>query len=116
MNRSSRDLFLCAAVLVSAACTSQPQVAPPAVINPRFDPGNAPPVVPLPNDLATDPATGLLHVDPNPDATDADKAFIGYLNTLNGFPANSTATAAFTAPIDPASVTPESVRVLDLTD
>ncbi|MFL5347339.1 MAG: hypothetical protein ACJ8AT_21350 [Hyalangium sp.] len=116
MNRSPRDLFLCAVVLVSAACTSQPQVSPPSVVNPRFDPGNAPPVVPLPNDLATDPATGLLHVDPNPDATDADKAFIAYLNTLNGFPANSTATATFTAPIDPASVTPESVRVLDLTD
>src|SRR4051812_13311082 len=82
MNRSPRALLLCTALGLGVACTSQTPSSQPAVIHPSFDPGNSPPVVPLPNDLATDPATGLLHITPNPDATEADKAFIFYLNTL----------------------------------
>ena len=81
----------------------------------RFDPAASPPVVPAPNDLATDPSTGLLAVPLPPNASDADKALVDYLNTLDGFPADSPGEATFDANLDPATAVAANVRVFDVT-
>jgi dienelactone hydrolase len=104
-------------MLLGLACAPElTPKTPPAVVVARFDPGRNPPLVPTPNDLAEDPVTGLLNITPAPDASEADKAFIAYLNTLNGFPASSGAATTFEAPLDSATVNTSTVRVFDLTD
>jgi pimeloyl-ACP methyl ester carboxylesterase len=103
-------------LLLGLACAPEVKsVPPPAVVLARFDPGRTPPVVPTPNDLATDPKTGLLNITPAPDASEADQTLIAYLNTLDGFPGSSTAAATFSSGLSPDSVMASTVRVLDLT-
>jgi len=110
-------LTTAASMLVAlAACTPEvPEDPAPNLVVARFDPAAAPPVVPSPNDLALDPATGRPVVPPPPNPSVADLAFIEYLGTLDGFPAATAATATFTGPLDPATLTAQSVRVIDLT-
>lgn len=107
-----------AALLVAlGACAPDiPETPPPQVVVARFDPAATPAVVPSPNDLALDPATGRPAVPLPPNATPADEEFVAFLGSLNGFPASSTATATFAGAVDPASATPAAVRVIDLTD
>ncbi len=87
--------------------------------------------IPTPNDLLMqqlhDPAglqallpEGVDCADDNTiDALDtamqAQAAFFCWLASLDGFSATSVAQARFTRPLDPASVTPEQVRLLDVT-
>lgn len=112
-----RILLAAACVAVASACAPdiEKTEAPNQVVA-RFDPSRVPAVVPTPNDLAFNPATGRLGITPAPDATDADIEFTGYLNTLNGFPASSTAKATFTGKLDATTVTAANVRVFDITD
>jgi hypothetical protein len=82
----------------------------------EFDPANS--VIPLPNDLvALDPATGRPDLDPNgriarlhaPETggTDAQNEFNrDYLNHLDGFPLESSASVLFSQPIDVTTVVP----------
>jgi hypothetical protein len=103
-------------LLLAFACT--PDIAqddrPPPAILARFDPGGLPPVVPAPNDLAKDPTTGKLVV-PSNGVPAAQREFNeDYLGGLDGFPFESTAEVLFTGNLDPASVTPDAVVVLDL--
>jgi hypothetical protein len=76
-----------------------------------FDPSVA--LVPTPNDLAIDPATGKIVV-PDPGVSPAFSEFISdYLNTLDGFPVSSTATVGIVnGDLDPATVTDQTVVVL----
>lgn len=112
-----KRILVSAVFAVFAACTPDiPNVEPADVVVARFDPSAVPAVVPSPNDLATNPATGTLAVPVPADASGADKAFYEWLNTLNGFPAAATASATFSADLDPASVTAQTVRVFDLDD
>lgn len=108
--------LLVAATLALAACSPDiPNTPPTAVITARFDPSGTPSVVPSPNDLATNPATGLLAVPIPAGASGADKAFYGWLNTLDGFPAAAGASTTFDGKLDAASVVAgTSVRVFDL--
>jgi dienelactone hydrolase len=108
--------LLVAAMLGIAACSPDIKNTPPTpVIVARFDPSGTPSVVPSPNDLATNPATGLLNVPIPATASGADRAFYGWLNTLNGFPASASASTTFDGKLDPASVVAgTSVRVFDL--
>lgn len=108
--------LLVALALALAACAPDiPNTPPTAVITARFDPSATPPVVPSPNDLATNPETGLLAVPIPPGASGADKAFYRWLNTLDGFPAAAGASTTFDGRLDAASVVAgRSVRVLDL--
>ncbi|MDP3233937.1 MAG: hypothetical protein Q8N26_14245 [Myxococcales bacterium] len=107
--------LLAALVVVSVACAPEiPNTPPGEFVVARFDPSAAIPVVPSPNDLATNPTTGLLSVPVPLDASAADTWFYGWLNTLNGFPAAAGASVTFTHPLDPATVTPATVRVIDL--
>ena len=81
----------------------------------RFDPGATVPLVPAPNDLAIDPATGLLSIPVDPNGSSAQQAFTAqYLNTLKGFPFESTATVSFSGPVDPVSINPSTVLITDL--
>jgi hypothetical protein len=85
----------------------------------EFDPAHS--IIPLPNDLAfIDPATGQpdtrLHA-PTTGGTDAQNEFNrDYLNLLDGFPMDSTASVLFDKPIDLSSVNAGSVPVLDITN
>lgn len=108
--------LLVGAMLAVAACSPNiPNTPPTPVITARFDPSGTPSVVPSPNDLATNPATGLLAVPIPATASGADKAFYGWLNTLNGFPAAAGASTTFDGKLDAASVVAgTSVRVFDL--
>lgn len=107
--------LLAALVVVSVGCAPEiPNTPPGEFVVARFDPSAAIPVVPSPNDLATHPTTGLLSVPVPTDASAADTWFYGWLNTLNGFPAAAGASVTFTHPLDPATVTPATVRVFDL--
>src|SRR5207237_3480750 len=87
----------------------------------QFDPQATPPVIPLPNDLVRDPATGLLAIPDLPGASDAQKEFNAYLRTLDGFPPSTPVTASFSDALNPESVTPSNlirsgaVAVFDLT-
>ncbi|MCY1018877.1 hypothetical protein [Pyxidicoccus sp. MSG2] len=110
-------LFLGALALGAAAC--DPDIAkdaPPAeeAVVAEFDPAASPAIVPSPNDLALDAKTGLVAAPINPNAPEAEQEFTrDYVNTLDGFP---TAISASTTVknLDPASVTPNTVKILDL--
>src|SRR5215813_6447205 len=85
----------------------------------EFDPAHG--RTPLPNNLAfTDPATNQpdthLHA-PTTGGTDAQNEFNrDYLNLLDGFPMESTATVVFDKPIEFNTVNAASVPVVDITD
>jgi len=102
-------------LLVGACAPDIKQNPPPAAtIVVEFDPAAAPPVVPLPNDLAL---TNGKIVAPSPaGASDAQKEFNeSYLGTLSGFPFESTAQVFLSGPPDPATVVPQNFLVLDVT-
>lgn len=99
------------------ACTPDlPRDEPRAYVVAIFDPAAAVPVVPTPSDLAINPETNLVELTDAENATAAEKEFNKYLRTLDGFPPQATATAPFSANIDAASVTADTVRILDVTD
>lgn len=104
-----------ALVVLAVACAPEiPNTPPGEFVIARFDPSAAPPVVPTPNDLVTNTTTGLLSVPVPAEASAADKWFYDWLNTLNGFPAAAGASVTFSHALDPATVTPATVRVIDL--
>ncbi len=104
-----------ALVLLASCAPEIPNTPPGEFVIARFDPSAAPPVVPTPNDLVTDPATGLLSVPVPAEASAADKWFYDWLNTLNGFPAAVGASVTFSQQLDPTTITSSTVRVFDLT-
>jgi hypothetical protein len=112
-----------AATLALGGCAPDiPQNPPPTVIVAQYDPTASPPVLPLPNDLAIDQTTGLLAVPDNPGDPPATLEFNAYLRTLDGFPPATPVQAAFSAALNPATVTVStsaqagSVAVFDLKD
>ncbi|GMU60474.1 MAG: hypothetical protein AMXMBFR34_22370 [Myxococcaceae bacterium] len=107
--------ILLGAVLAVTACSPHiDHTDPTPVVTARFDPSGTPSVVPSPNDLATNPATGLLAVPVPPTASGADRAFYAWLNTLNGFPAAATATTTFDGQLAAASVVAgTTVKIFD---
>ncbi|MBS1150085.1 MAG: Lipase-like protein, partial [Myxococcaceae bacterium] len=112
-----KKLAVAIACLSWLGCTPDiANVPPPNLIVARFDPSAVPAVVPSPNDLATNPATGLLAVPVPANATAADKEFYKYLNTLDGFPLSSGASTTFDAELKASTVGPSSVKVFDVTD
>ena len=79
---------------------------PPPTSVALFDPLATPAVVPTPNDLAFTGGDGT-HLNPpdTPGESAAQASLNAYLRRLNGFPASSTPTTTFSAPLDPASAT-----------
>jgi hypothetical protein len=86
--RSSRSLIGLTALLICGAtgCYDTDVRPPPDVLFALFDPAAMPPQIPLPNDLTGQPA-----------------------------PPDAVAMASFSGLIDPATITPQSVIVLDVT-
>jgi hypothetical protein len=83
----------------------------------EFDPAAAVPVVPLPNDLAIDATTGKIVVPPSATDSPAQKEFNEkYLQTLDGFPFESTGTVGLSGDLNPATVNPKTVLAFDVTD
>ncbi len=111
-----KALILVATAISAFACNpSIPSTPVPAQIRAVFTPDAVPPVLPLPTDLAQDPTTGLLNIPLSKSASPADQEFAAYLDTLNGYPADTPATCQFTGALKASSVTSTSVQVLDLT-
>ncbi len=111
--RLSTAEALWAVPLLLAACSLPPR---PPTVTAEFDPAATVPLVPTPTDLAFDPATGRVSFDDAPDANEAQRQFNRYLRTLDGFPTSSAATATFSGPLNPTSVSSASVYVLDVTN
>ncbi|MFT3839260.1 MAG: hypothetical protein QM723_19920 [Myxococcaceae bacterium] len=112
-----RVLVLAAAIAVSGCDPNIPtNPTPSAVVTARMDLTVTPPVAPAPNDLATNPKTGKLAIPLADDASAADQEFAAYLDTLDGFPGGATAATTFDAKLSAASVTADTVKVLDLGD
>jgi len=112
-----RYLGLCAFLGVAfLSCTPSLESTPaPDYVTARFDPSV--PDVPTPTDLVRDPATGLLHIPDAGNLSPAELEFIGgYLNTLNGYPPDTPATANFNSQVDQSTVSASSVRVVDITN
>jgi dienelactone hydrolase len=111
-------LFLGALALGVSAC--EPDIAqdpPPAAVDrvvAEFDPAASPAVVPTPNDLAINPATGLVNAPVNPSSPAAEQYFTrDYLNTLDGFPTSVSASTTV-KDADPLTVNANTVKILDL--
>jgi hypothetical protein len=108
-------------LLLAVGCRGELESPPPVVpaVVARFDPLASPPVIPLPNDLAL--VNGHPAIPDLPTDSPAQRELNAYLRTLDGFPPDSTATAAFTAPLDPSTARPPgtdaagSALVFDLT-
>ena len=106
-----RYLGLCAFLGVAfLSCTPSIESTPaPDYVTARFDPSV--PDVPTPTDLVRDPTTGLLRIPDAGNLSPAELEFIGgYLNTLNGYPPDTPATANFDSQVDPNTVTASNVR------
>ena len=99
-------------LVVSAACTPkiEKNTTPPAQIQARFDPAATPPVVPAPNDLAIDPVTGKVVLPLPAGASGADQELVEHFSHLDGFPADSSASATFTGEVDPATAPASNPR------
>ncbi|HLL05825.1 MAG TPA: hypothetical protein VK539_34965 [Myxococcaceae bacterium] len=98
---------------VSCAPDIKQDPAPDNIVA-QFDPAGSPAVLPLPNDLAINPATGLVAAPIDPNAPAAQQEFTrDYLNTLNGFPTTAAATTKI-ADLDEASINADTVRFIDL--
>ena len=100
-----------------AGCTpdvaQNPGPGPSVVV--EFAPGDAVPVIPLPNDLLIDPVTHHVAVPKFPTDSAAQTEFNSdYLGTLNGFPFETVATVLVSGALDPSRVGPTSVIGLDL--
>ncbi|HVG57876.1 MAG TPA: hypothetical protein VNA24_04930 [Hyalangium sp.] len=109
--------LLLVGVLTLSAASCAPEIAQdpaPDYVIADFNPAASPAVVPTPNDLAIDPATGLVNAPIDPNAPAAQQEFTkDYLNTLNGFPTSVTASTKV-PDLDKNSVSASSVRFIDL--
>ncbi|HEX6837578.1 MAG TPA: hypothetical protein VF334_13450, partial [Polyangia bacterium] len=101
-------IVLLAALAPMLGCEPTVKAPPPTppISVALFDPLATPAVVPTPNDLAFTGGDGI-HLNPpdTPGESAAQASLNAYLRRLNGFPASSTPTTSFSAPLDPASVT-----------
>ncbi|HVG62136.1 MAG TPA: hypothetical protein VNA24_26465, partial [Hyalangium sp.] len=109
--------LLLVGVLTLSGASCAPEIAqddPPEYVLADFNPAASPAVVPTPNDLAIDSATGLVNAPIDTSAPAAQQEFTkDYLNTLNGFPTSVTASTKIPG-LDKTSVTATSVRFIDL--
>ncbi|RKH70021.1 hypothetical protein [Corallococcus aberystwythensis] len=111
-----KQLFLGAMALGAVACTPEiAQDAPNTNVGlAEFDPTGSPAVVPSPNDLAINRATGLVNAPINPTASAAEQEFTrDYLNSLNGFPTSAIANTKV-KDLDAFTVNTRTVVFIDL--
>lgn len=97
-----------------SGCNIQEPLSQARVIVAQFDPENG--VIPTPNDLLTDDATGRIHIpDSQEDLEGKSAVEVELIHQLNRRAAWSTRTEAkitFSGPLNPESITAETVQVL----
>jgi hypothetical protein len=100
---------LAGVLLVFPGC--QPLALDPALAYPHvvYDPTSGD--IPLPNDLVRDAEAGRLSLPDDDEASAADQEFRRYLSSLDAWGTTFPANASFSEPIDPATVTAETVQV-----
>lgn len=98
-----------AALLLLPACAPLPldEAEPHAWV--VYDPQGGD--VPLPNDLLRDADAGRLDLPLDGALSDADKEFRTYLNSLDGWSTTFPIAASFSEPVDPSTVTYDTVQV-----
>lgn len=75
--------------LAATACAPEADIEPaPDVVRPVWNPTTG--ELPTPTDLVRDSQAGRLDLPLDPQAPAADKEFVGYLNSLDGYPLAST--------------------------
>ncbi len=114
-----RSLWLLSAVgfaaLLSACAPDIPQNPQTPYVTIEFNLSSTPAVVPQPNNLAINDA-GLVFVPPGPDDTPTTTAFNEtYLDTLDGFPMETTATVGTSGDVTPSTLA-TGILVLDITN
>ncbi|MCA9580477.1 MAG: hypothetical protein KC416_01705 [Myxococcales bacterium] len=113
MKFSPRPLAWLALLAVAGCDLSLDQEA--EVIHAKFDPEAG--IVPMPTDILRDDDAGHLDFDEtDPDATEAERDFYGYLNGLDGWSTTQSGRVEFSGAIDPDSVTEESLQVWEWGD
>ncbi len=98
-------------LLVAAWGCTDLQLDPPAeVIHARFDPDAE--VIPMPTDILRDAGRHRLDVPTDgDDLTAAEREFYQFLDTMDGWSTTMAATVELTAPISPATLTPDTLQV-----
>lgn len=107
---SSGPAILLILFAVSPGCLSLERDPPSLHAHAIYDPSGG--EIPLPSDLVVDEEAG--HVDlptDDPALTPADVAFRGYLNSLEAWPTTISSSVRFNTPVDPATVTVDTVQV-----
>ena len=108
---------LTVAALIQASCAFKepvlstpysPRANPEAV----FDPGSG--SIPFPSNLLLDPATGRVAL-PTTGLSAQQQALVAQVNSLYGFSTLPTVTFEFSAAVDPATVTVDTVKVFKVT-
>lgn len=103
-------------LLVTLAAACAPALdPPPPVINAIFDPESG--VIPMPNDALRDDAAARLDLpSDDPDLSAAEREFYAYLETLDGWSTTMQAKLELSGPLNPASVTSDTVQIWEWTD
>ncbi len=81
----------------------------PSIIHARFDPDAK--VIPMPTDVLRDAIAGRLDLPIDDTNTPAEVELFTWMNTMDGWSSASQASVELTAPIDPATITAETVQV-----
>lgn len=92
---------------LAAAWTFTVHTRPEALVDPASK------RIPFPNDLLRDAATGLVSLPVDPADTATQKELKENFNTLDGFSTTAALSLEATAAIDPATVTPATVRLFE---
>jgi hypothetical protein len=80
-----------------------------------FDFSTSPPDLPFPTDILLDPATGLINIPIDSNATETAETYLAsWLNTLNGWPTIIPGEVKFTGLLDKATITNETFIVLEM--
>jgi dienelactone hydrolase len=99
---------------LAGSCADVALAPPPPLIHARFDPDDK--VIPMPTDVLRDAEAGRLDL-PNDDDEDladlspAERDFYAYLETMDGWSTLMSATVELTGPVDPASLTADTIQV-----
>jgi dienelactone hydrolase len=97
-------------VLASAACSDVRLDPAPAIVHARFDPDAK--VIPMPSDVLRDAAAGRLDLPvDDPGLSEAERELFAFFETLDGWSTGMPATIEMTGPINPATVTAETLQV-----
>ncbi|MCC6522347.1 MAG: hypothetical protein IT373_06785 [Polyangiaceae bacterium] len=104
--------LLSAVVGMVVGCRLELEAAPKQATVARFDTTAG--VIPMPSDVVFDDEAGVVSLPIEDDMTPAEQEFRAFLNEGDGFSTAFPAKVDFSAPIDPASVTPERFQLWDM--